>query len=1049
MAVGPGPLAAFGRGVDIGVRSASNSDGYDSGAGFSVERGQATREAARSLAEEERNPELSSEIIDETDADAVLLQQILADRRGLRGVWNRFKNSRITRGAITCLKWGAAAAGVGLVAGAVAGGGLALVAPGAMIAGAVEGGAVGAAIGAFTGKMAGKARQENAATWMSDLKILRSTHAELGRTNEGELLVALGVMRNAIMDRKVRGTDATRMEMVLKYRQIKQILATRREEARAEGLEGEDMNPAIRAIDEALQESNGELQAISDMAGETYKEAYDTLVEDKNAIVRAFIRKNALKRGAFGAVFGALAPMVHAAFAGPDSAVSTVGQGTALGSESANAVAGGSHAAATGAHVAGESAAMAKMHALQGTDHIVQETATHATNMNDYMAGMHGNTMAFPPGTDMAIMDHLARLENAVNTASTHGSLAGLHGGDLASFGSVLHGGMSNLHQVSDFLWHHNIDSTFSINGQPFAEFLATNQSTFLGFPDVVQSFILSHPSIAPDLFALAQHGTPAAASALVTKLFEAAAMATPFIVAAAPSAALGGVAAGMTPRSLNVKDELYQDKNKYISDVRKEANKEVTETNADILKRRQEALKTRLIGARVELNSTTVMAGMFAAAATAGIAPRPDQLFDIANIDGDGNIIFVNRNTDWDRNLRARRVNPYPSINLRQITNDDRTDLDPARAIFIMSAPEVDNDRVIEAEDEAEATTAEAAREGSLAELRTILTNQEVILTDGFINSSAVRGDPVDKAAWVVNPRFQILNIADGLDGQINFAPRTGATGAAAIPIITMKSIVQALPSGDKYRLRFDRIQPVNTLPTITPSVPGAPAAPTAPAAPAAPTAPAGPDRSVLEGEFITGKGREQEGRVVDIGGKKFFRVAAPVPALNNSVDFPLDSTVNLPAGTSDLRGLRIRFNEVKITGGNPTFSGDVFFTANDSGTQVNYVPEQKFEAAPPAKGTNPKTNYLDTLRTIATATGVNAGIAHAQMIYSRLLDPNHYLRFEYAEPAAGGATATPEKYHFTEFELDGAIVSGTDHIIERSLLDTNAFVRLQQDNI
>ncbi len=1047
MAGGPGVRAAFGNAVDVGASAAIDSDGYDSGAGFDAERRRASREASRSLLEVERarnsNPELAAEVLDNADADEVLLQQILVDRRGLRGVWNRFKNSRITRGAITCLKWGAVLVGGAAVVGAVAGGGLALASAGVMAAGALEGGAIGAAVGAISGRRRGKAAQEDAATWMSDLRILRSTHPELERRNEGDLMMALGVMRNAIVNRQVRGTDATRMEMVLKYRQIKEILARRRNEARAAGTENEDMNPVLGAIDDALRESGDELKAISEAAGEKYQGAYDTLIEDKHQIVRAHMRASALRRGGFGLLFGALAPMFHAAYAGPDAAVSTVGHGAASGVHAA----GGAHAAASGAHVAGESVAMAKMHALQGTDQIARETASHAAQMNDFAAGVHGG-MPFPPGTDPSIMQQLTRLEDVLSGSGAHGSLSGFaHAGDMANFNGMLHGGMSNIHGISEFLWHHNIDPTYSVNGHPFAEVLASNQSAFLASPEIIQKFILDHPSVADDFFALLQHGTPAAASALLAKLSSAVAFAAPYAKAALPSAAVGGVAAAFTPPVTRVGTKLYQQKANDMTVARQEAIKEVTDAEEVIQTRRQERLINQLNGGRIRLENPFFGTFITIPVATPPVPPRPDQNFDIESIDPDGNIKFVFQNTAWDQEMTRAGGNPYPPLNIRAITNATRTELNGIIARLLLSADAAAADRVRQAEVEARRREQEAAGAESLNLLKLRLKNATVIFQNAFL-VNPLRNYPATTPTF--RQQYQISDVpANGATGRISLRP---SFPTEVRPTINLEDIITLDPATNQYDINRG-VMDIVLEATPAPAAPGTPAAPGAPATPAAPI---GPDQAALQAEFITNTGgREQEGRIVEVGGRRVFRRTTSIPSLNNSFDFPLDSTVTLPAGASALPRLRIRFNEVKVTGGNATFNGDVFFRADNGGTDVDYRIEQRFNPGTTGGASNPKIPYLNLLNTIApapapVAPGAGSDRAHMHMIYFRDLNPTNYLRFDHVEPgtaAGGGAAATPPRYVFNEIGLDGAI--GGDFEIDRPTLEANSFFRLQQEVI
>jgi hypothetical protein len=257
------------------------------------------------------------------------------------------------------------------------------------------------------------------------------------------------------------------------------------------------------------------------------------------------------------------------------------------------------------------------------------------------------------------------------------------------------------------------------------------------------------------------------------------------------------------------------------------------------------------------------------------------------------------------------------------------------------------------------------------------------------------------------------------------------------------MQDIVEALPSGNTYRLRFDRFQPVGTLPIITPAAPGTPAAPTAPAVPA------GPDQAALEAEFITDPGNnEQTGQIVTMGSRKLLRTSAVIPSLG-SRDIPLDPSMTLPNDIDRLPNLTVRLGEVKVAGGRPIFNGEVFIRTSTA----EYRIDQKFNAgvATGARATSdPKAGLLSLLETVAPSAAATAGAggtsASMHLIFFPGFNPN-YLQFHHTVAAVPGATPpTLEQFVFHEVDPVTGAAGGADVEVPRPLLEARPFFHLEQ---
>lgn len=634
MAIGRGPRAAYRTEVNADAQDVVNGDDFDSSEGFRAERATSEREYARSLAEIERNPDACRQILESDDADSQLFHQILRDRRGIggffRGMWNRVRESAIGR----TLGFAAGGMAVRNVVNSSLG-----------LAGPVADILIGGGMGALSGYTRAKEQTEGAAVWMSELGILRASHGELDRVDSGQLMTALGIMRNAITDNRVRGNDATRFEMVLKYRQIKQLLGQRRNEARDSG---EGMNPALSAIDQMMGESDDNFALVSQVAGEKYRKAYETVRDlNHNKVVMS-----TLKGFALGSTIGGVVGWMFNN-GGLQGAADWV----------RNTFGGGENVAASQ-----EALLQAKADTLAQSSQITGENATNLANTDVYNQVMSGDVdyNSLSEG-NRAVVDHLSKLQSLADQGQD-ASISGLHAGELTQVNTILNGA-DPAQTLEQFANVHNIDMTVPLsNGQEFGEYLVANKEAFGALPESMQQFVLSHPSIAEQLVGF--DGTPSAATALIDKLSG------PLAIAGA------GVGAVLWHKATVRQRNADNDVSKTIRGSINESRKEVNDFDREQLKGRQEALRSRLIGNRITILAT-------APGGIAALVPgaRGSRQYDISGIDANGRLRF--EDNDWDSAQRLTGVDPHPNLTLQQISNDNQTEMNPAVAVLAYNTPE------------------------------------------------------------------------------------------------------------------------------------------------------------------------------------------------------------------------------------------------------------------------------------------------------------------------------------------------------------------------
>ncbi len=755
MAIGRGPRAAYRVEVNADAQDVVNGDDFDSSEGFGAERATSEREYARSLAEIERNPDACRQILESDDADSQLFHQILRDRRGIggffRGMWNRVRESAIGR----TLGFGAGGMAVRNVVNSSLG-----------LAGPVADILIGGGMGALSGYTRAKEQTEGAAVWLSELGILRASHAELGRIDSGQLMTALGIMRNAITDNRVRGNDATRFEMVLKYRQIKQLLGQRRNEARDSG---EGMNPALSAIDQMMGESDDNFALVSQVAGEKYRKAYETVRDlNHNKVVMS-----TLKGFALGSTIGGVVGWMFNN-GGLQGAADWV----------RNTFGGGENVAASQ-----EALLQAKADTLAQSSQITGENATNLANTDVYNQVMSGDVdyNSLSEG-NRAVVDHLSKLQSLADQGQD-ASISGLHAGELTQVNTILNGA-DPAQTLEQFANVHNIDMTVPLsNGQEFGEYLVANKEAFGALPESMQQFVLSHPSIAEQLVGF--DGTPSAATALIDKLSG------PLAIAGA------GVGAVLWHKATVRQRNADNDVSKTIRGSINESRKEVNDFDREQLKGRQEALRSRLIGNRITILAT-------APGGIAALVPgaRGSRQYDISGIDANGRLRF--EDNDWDSAQRLTGVDPHPNLTLQQITNNNQTEINPAVAVLVYSTPE-----------------ALAVVEKNTEDSRKRLKGCTAVFTAAFL-ADPLRAFPPTTPSLRPTNSFEITEVGpppnEFLSFKTNPAEATFVAGGGILvhPRIRLSDLIT--PDGLLNTPDPIRITKENTTGSTTPETPGLP---------------------------------------------------------------------------------------------------------------------------------------------------------------------------------------------------------------------------------
>ncbi|MCX6808622.1 MAG: hypothetical protein NTW50_03065 [Candidatus Berkelbacteria bacterium] len=436
------------------------------GPGAQPEALQLTNEYNVAIREAERSPDANAnDIIDRMDADAVLERRILMQRHS---VWGRLQRlwengpARLIGGTVL-----SGMAGFGIRAG------LKAIGAGNVVAGGVAGGV----IGFFVNWIRARNCEESAATWMRELNIqgdTQETYDRIEQMNPGQLELTLGILRQAIMHNRVRGSEQDRMSLALKYRQIRNRL----QYLNAESAEmHENGHPIFENIQQQLQATPNEYWRISRAAGEKYNADYERIYSSK--------RRRELMRGVKGAAVGLLSGITFGLIG--------------------NYMAGGQEAAA--AHSAGADAVSSHAAAVNPVDHYsaaqhqvegMQNFQSSNQFNHDALAAYHNvidNNAAVP--TDPALAHAVQEL-----TKLNQGGIA-VDGFPKPEFGGFMQmiQGNANAHDIWSALSQHNIDPSSAIHGQPFANYLLGHKDLFMQMPPEVQHFVISHPDFSQPIF--------------------------------------------------------------------------------------------------------------------------------------------------------------------------------------------------------------------------------------------------------------------------------------------------------------------------------------------------------------------------------------------------------------------------------------------------------------------------------------------------------------------------------------------------------------------
>lgn len=665
-----------GRRVDDVIRR----DAYGSQAGFDDPRDRARIDTVAGDLERRRSPEAAGAVINEMDGDAQLLSRILAERRGLRGVASRIKEMRTGIRAVDfCLRQ------IGKIPkiAAVGGAGLAIrsAAIGLGVPGPVASAIGGGVVGGFTGWMRGRNREQSAATWMANLRVLELSADELADPNlvpTEDIVTALGVMRNAIRDGKVRGSVHTRLEMVSKYRLLRDTLQARHvEQARNPG----EMNPVMQRIDQALGDAVEDGQLISEMAATEMRETYEKIIGLKNKKIAMSALKGAVTGAAVGGALGFLVNYAHQH--GMLEGTSNWVKEHVLGIKDAH---GGGDSVQDALHakrdtiLAGNQGLQDQIRAhdininlhesmdpvTQGHFHGVDvNPQTHIASINDpngVNVIANGNAENLPYGTQLPggtpeIMGHLTRLADV-----QHGNLYGFTiNGDatrLVHFNEMLQNGDS-LRNLTDFAGQNNID----LGANNIGRMLIDHRDAYFALPPDIQNFVLSHPSVASEFLSSSSRSIPDAINAAIGKVMGVVGLSGQNAQLAGLGAGVGlaGIGAGVAHGVQRGADRGIWGA---LGEKRSALHQETAEASSARRQQNVERQRENRNQSQAELTGSTVILTNL----PAGYAGRRE--FVVERVDPDGRLVFMNTSAD----VAARRLgnDPHPTIMLNNLLQPD-----------------------------------------------------------------------------------------------------------------------------------------------------------------------------------------------------------------------------------------------------------------------------------------------------------------------------------------------------------------------------------------
>ncbi|MEI8143147.1 MAG: hypothetical protein WCG48_00825 [Candidatus Berkelbacteria bacterium] len=649
-------------------------DRYQSTVDYGPELGELAPDAAATATEILRRAESCGAILDEADADIVLMLRMIARRNApIRGVWSRMQGLRnhlfnnIAASGNPVGQWiGSHQAQIEqgterLASNVVVSGALwtakALIGSAINIGNPLAAAAFGGTAGAIRGYQRAKDQTESVSTWMSELGILKSNKADLddetfiAQKTDGELLFALGVMDNAIRENRVRGSDAQLIEMAVKYHQIKNLLTDRRNERTNSG---EVFNPALKVVDDALSTSESEQGWIGRKAAKEYKESYEKIRNLKiNRVAMSTLRAGAIGATVGGALgwFMAETPLGH-----------RVAQW--LGDR----IPGGQH----------EDSLVTLKHQIEGRPDFIASDKDYHRILTEFN-GLQDGTVNYDSLTpaDQAVMQQYGKLLEVGPPASPYG----LDHDSFTDLNNAVANSTIDTSQVHDMVGMHNIDLNYRLpGGQTLAQGLLEHKDIYTAWPYDIQHFVISHPAYAEEFFNLG-NGDPGAVSALFEKYGS--------------LLALGGISAVAVPAGVyahNRERALNTEIRSTVQGKREELRDAEKLVDQPIINTRKETLKSEVLfpGQQIRLIFNQLPLRCHRPPHPPHVVDRPNDIYVIDEVKSDGRIRF--KDSDWDRQIRSQygtRFDPTPVVNIDDITLNYSTELDTRRAQVVFGGPD------------------------------------------------------------------------------------------------------------------------------------------------------------------------------------------------------------------------------------------------------------------------------------------------------------------------------------------------------------------------
>jgi hypothetical protein len=558
------------------------------------------------------------DVIDRMDADAVLLRRVLVERNSVWGRLSGFFQNNPMGQSIARMVGGGAVLGALRVGMAAIG-----------VGGAVAGGISGAVGGGFFAWLRARDREESAATWMRELGIQgddQNSYERIEEMNPGQLYMVLGVLRSAIMEGRVRGTQESRLSLALKYRQIRNRLQELNQQSNDLNETG---NPVFDSIQAAMAANNNEFREISRSAEAQYRTAYEQIRQMKG--------RRALMSGLKGAAIGLAAGATLGYLMDPNNVDTSSSQPDAVASTTNDD----------------------PVQRMLDAQRLAEQNPNLAENINSHNAEMDMYYKVMDQGAPIPDNDQmretitqLARLNEA------GGHIEGMDPQALSDFSNMMKTN-PNLTDIFNMANHNNLDFTAAMgNNQEFANYLLQNKDVFNQMTPEIQRFVLSHPTFSEGIFEAAKTGfklsfdpiSPATAT-IFGRIFAAISVA----------AGAGGFTYAHIQQRRIDRDLSAANQNGWLAGQMRDAGRGYTEQLAQRAERiRQETIAT-LQNNRVRLPAR--LYPVVNARTRGNNNVDYGRTFDITGIDDRGDVTFAVNGRD--RILAARSQNPIrPNYN-------------------------------------------------------------------------------------------------------------------------------------------------------------------------------------------------------------------------------------------------------------------------------------------------------------------------------------------------------------------------------------------------